>query len=93
VAKAPSDPKIGKGLSALLQILRSHGVTHYETPELKLSLGPPPARHAPTAIDVSPEALAAELEQDEEEGDSRFLLERLGGVHRAATQRSRRRRC
>jgi hypothetical protein len=48
---------------------------------LKLSLGPPPARHAPTAIDVSPEALAAELEQDEEEGDSRFLLERLGPKH------------
>lgn len=75
----------GKPLSALLQILRSAGVTRYQTPELTLELGPPPARRAPTAINVSPEALDAERhgedDPDEEEGDPRFLLERLGRRH------------
>lgn len=76
---------VGKPLSALLQILRSAGVTSYETPQLKLTLGPRPARPAPTHINVSPEALGAELtgedDPDEEEGDPKFLLERLGARH------------
>ena len=75
---------VGKPLSALLQILRSAGVTRYQTPELTLELGPPPpGRPLPRHINVSPEALAADAlgDDDEEEGDPRFLLERLGAKH------------
>lgn len=86
MGKEPTDKKSGKGLSALLQILRSNGVTRYQTPELTLELGPaPPPRHSSDHIEVSPEALARaqrELaEDDEDEGDPRFLLERLGRKH------------
>ena len=74
----------GKPLSALLQILRAHGVTSYETPQLKLTLGAAPARRAPKdaiEINVSPEALDAERRQELEDddgppgGDWRFALE------------------
>lgn len=77
---------IGKQLSALLQILRSNGVTRYETPELSLQLGPAPAPRTPkdaVHLDVSPEALA-EDEQDqkfEQDGDFRFALERIAPRH------------
>jgi len=72
----------GKQLSALLQILRSHGVTSYQTPELTLILGPaPPPKHVTTSLNVSPEALAAERhgedDPEDEEGDPRFFLERI----------------
>jgi hypothetical protein len=73
---------VGKQLSALLQILLSNGVTRYQTPELTLELGPQPAKRGATAINVSPEALDAEREDDEEEpGDMRFALERLTAKH------------
>lgn len=80
---------IGKQLSALLQILRSNGVTHYQTPDLTLQLGPPaPPKRAPIAIEVSPEALAAEqqADDDDDEGDPRFLLERLTKKHLSGTK-------
>jgi hypothetical protein len=73
----------GKPLSALLQILRSAGVTRYQTPELTLELGPPPPpKHAWRDLDqvIATEA-HGEDEPDEEEGDPRFLLERLGPKH------------
>ena len=70
---------VGKQLSALLQILRSAGVTAYETPQLKLTLGPAPAPKAPrVAIDVStPDAEADSDDKDEsdEPRDWRFALE------------------
>jgi hypothetical protein len=76
---------VGKQLSALLQILRSNGVTRYVSGELTLELGPAPRpRAAPIAVNLSPEALDAERreeEDDEEEGDPRFLLERLTRRH------------
>jgi hypothetical protein len=77
---------VGKQLSALLQILRSNGVTRYQTTGLTLELGPaPPPRPLPRALNLSPEALAREAllddDDDEEEGDPRFLLERLGRKH------------
>jgi hypothetical protein len=71
----------GKPLSALLQILRSAGVTRYATPELTLELGPapPPKRAVATAINLSPEALDAERRADEDDEkepeDFRFGLE------------------
>lgn len=70
---------VGKQLSALLQILRSQGVTKYQTANLTLELGPAPPRRVPGVPNVSPEALAAhgEDDDDEEEGDPRFLLERI----------------
>jgi len=71
----------GKPLSALLQILRAAGVTRYQTPELTLELGPAPSKYAKSALNLSPEALAAQREaaaDDDDEGDPRFLLERLG---------------
>lgn len=69
---------VGKQLSALLQILRSAGVTSYETPQIKLTLGPPPPPRTARAIDLSPEALANEHPEvdDEEPKDWRFALER-----------------
>jgi hypothetical protein len=79
MAKAPLDPKRGKGLSALLQILRSAGVTSYETPDLKLTLGPKPPGKVVTSFGVSPEALAADASEvddgDPEPEDFRFALE------------------
>lgn len=75
------DKASGKALSALLQILRSNGVTRYVTPALTLELAPVAPRPAPRSFGVSPEALEAEAhgedDDDEEEGDTRFLLERL----------------
>jgi hypothetical protein len=85
VARDPAEKNRGKPLSALLQILRAAGVTRYETPELTLEIGPPPpGKRPPVAINVSPEALAAEqaeAELDDDEGDPKFLLERLGQKH------------
>lgn len=76
---------VGKQLSALLQILRSNGVTRYATADLTLELGPPPApKRAATALNLSAEALDADRlaeDDDEEEGDPRFLLERLSRKH------------
>lgn len=79
---------VGKQLSALLQILRSNGVTRYQTNALTLDLTVAPAQRpgkgGPVHFNVSPEALAAEAQEaadDEEEGDPRFLLERLGSKH------------
>lgn len=75
------DKASGKALSALLQILRSNGVTRYATPSLTLELAAVAPRPAPRTLNVSPEALEAEAhgedDDDEEEGDPRFLLERL----------------
>jgi hypothetical protein len=74
---------VGKPLSALLQILRAAGVTRYQTPELTLDLGPAPVKHAargPIKLDLSPQALDDErigAEEPDDEGDPRFLLERL----------------
>jgi len=73
----------GKQLSALLQILRAHGVTRYATDKLTLELGAAPAKVAargPIAVNLSPEALDDErigAEEPDDEGDPRFLLERL----------------
>lgn len=92
----------GKPLSALLQILRSNGVAKYRltTKEkdgkettVDLELGAAPAgRPAPRAINVSPEALDADPElhgedDEDEEGDPRFLLERLERRHVAPGKR------
>lgn len=76
---------VGKQLSALLQILRAHGVTRYQTPEMTLELGAAPTKAAPRTINLSPEALDEEREgsggDEEEMGDPRFLLERLNARH------------
>lgn len=78
---------VGKQLSALLQILRSNGVRRYQTAQLTLELGAPPAPRAPRVVNLSPEALDADPEAhgggdpDEEDGDPRFLLERLTPKH------------
>jgi hypothetical protein len=74
----------GKPLSALLQILRAHGVTRYQTDKLTLELGTAPAKVAargPIAVNLSPEALDDErigAEEPDDEGDPRFSLERFG---------------
>ena len=75
---------VGKQLSALLQILRSNGVTRYQTPEITLDIGPaPPPKPGPRALELSPEALAREalMDDDDEPGDMRFALERIGPKH------------
>ena len=66
---------VGKQLSALLQILRSNGVTHYQTPDITLDLAPIGPRVAPVA-DPPPEE--EKPDEDDDIGDPRFLLERLG---------------
>lgn len=70
---------VGKQLSALLQILRANGVTHYRTKEIHLELAPSAPRAAPAA--AAPEASqigGGDAQEDEDEiGDPRFLLERL----------------
>jgi len=73
---------VGKQLSALLQILRSAGVTRYQTNALTLEMGPAPApKRAPTALNLSPEALAAERQEPDDDEDEprdwRFALERM----------------
>ncbi len=76
---------VGKQLSALLQILRSNGVTRYQTPDLTLEMGPAPPPKVTRHIDLSPEALArdalADDGEEDDEGDPRFLLERLSTKH------------
>lgn len=79
---------VGKQLSALLQILRTNGVMRYQTPDLTLELGPAPppralSRHSnPSPADVAREAMLDDEEDEEDEaGDPRFLLERLGPKH------------
>lgn len=74
----------GKQLSALLQILRAHGVTRYATDKLTLDLGPAPAKQTVRGaikIDLSPEALDADRRgaevDDDDPGDMRFGLEKL----------------
>lgn len=82
---------VGKELSALLQILRNAGVTHYRTKEIHLELAPAQPRPAPAA--VAPEASQIEAgdgQEDEDDlGDPRFLLERLssGFVERTAQRK------
>ena len=80
----------GKPLSALLQILRAHGVTEYVSPQITLKLGPAPARRARgDVVDVTPDDVAAararlsddDPDGDEMPGDMRFALERLGPKH------------
>lgn len=66
---------VGKQLSALLQILKANGVTHYQTPEITLDLAPGQKPAAPVT-DPPPEE--EKPEEDDEIGDPRFLLERLG---------------
>jgi len=73
---------VGKPLSALLQILRAHGVTEYRTKEFHILLQPVGPRVA--AAPAAPEASQIDekrkpADDDEDEiGDPRFLLERLG---------------
>ena len=98
------DKTAGKALSALLQILRSNGVTRYQTPDLTLELAPAAkggasGRAAPRTVNVSPEALAAEAEaggdvdgnDEDEPGDMRFGLERLTRRHFPAAKADPRR--
>lgn len=86
---------VGKQLSALLQILRSNGVTRYAIADLTLELGPPPPpKRAATALNLSPEALDQERRDeatDDDEGDPRFLLERLTPKHFPAARADPRR--
>jgi hypothetical protein len=73
---------VGKPLSALLQILRAHGVTEYRTKEFHILLTPV----APKAATATAAPEASQLEggertpgdDDDELGDPRFLLEKLG---------------
>ena len=72
-------------MSAATTLLRSNGVTRYQTTAITLELGPaPPPKPGPRHIDLSPEALAREAlgsDDEDEEGDPRFLLERLSTKH------------
>ena len=79
---------VGKQLSALLQILKSNGVTHYQTPEITLDLSASGPR-TPGPVAEQP---AGGEEEDDDIGDPRFLLERLGsdfGERRAARNGSK----
>lgn len=66
----------GKELSALLQILRRAGVTHYQTPEITLDLAPSAPSAAP-APEAAGDGVPTETEEDDDIGDPRFMLERL----------------
>jgi hypothetical protein len=71
---------VGKQLSALLQILRAAGVTSYRTKEITLELGPvAPKPRAPggVTLETAP-AETGDEDPEDEEGDPRFLLEKLG---------------
>lgn len=71
---------VGKQLSALLQILRANGVTSYRTKEITLELGtvqPKPAPRTGVTLETAP-ASTGDEDPEDEEGDPRFLLERLG---------------
>jgi hypothetical protein len=67
----------GKPLSALLQILRSAGVTKYTTPELTLELGPaPPPKRGRTLDEVLDAGEDKTPADDDEPRDWRFALEK-----------------
>lgn len=77
---------VGKQLSALLQILRSNGVTRYQTTALTVELGASPGpRPLPRTVSIGANGAVSttgdEADEEDDEGDPRFLLERLGPKH------------
>jgi hypothetical protein len=64
-------------LETLLRLLREHGVTNYQTPELTLTIAaapPAPPKHAPGPGDDAGEPTDGLPELDPEDGDPENLL-------------------